>query len=79
MFLIHRNKHRKLDKMRRQRNMCQMRKQYKTTAKQLNETMISNMHDTVIKILDFRKRVEDLSDTLNRGTEKQIRNEGLNN
>ena len=56
-----------------------MRKQYKTTAKQLNETMISNMHDTVIKILDFRKRVEDLSDTLNRGTEKQIRNEGLNN
>ena len=36
------NKHRDLDKMRRQRNMFQMKEEAKTTVKELNETKISN-------------------------------------
>ena len=36
LCLIHRNKHRESDKMRRQRNMAQVKKQIKTPEKELN-------------------------------------------
>ena len=44
---MHRNRHRELDKMRRQRNMSQMKEQDKTTARQVNETEISNMTENL--------------------------------
>ena len=37
-YLIHRNKQKKLDKVRRQRNMTKMKKQDKITVKELNKT-----------------------------------------
>ena len=38
-FLTHRNKHRELDKIRKQRNMSQIKEEDKVTAKELTETM----------------------------------------
>lgn len=61
------------------------KKQDKTTAKQLNEMMITDMCDKELKVMvitiltGFQKRVEDLSATLTKEKEKQIRNEELNN
>ena len=46
-YLIQRNKHRVLDKMRRQRSVSQMNKEDKVTEKELNEMEISNMLDRV--------------------------------
>ena len=45
--LIHRYRHRKVGKMRRQRNMFQAREQDKTPEKELNEKEISNLPDKV--------------------------------
>ena len=44
LYLIHRNKHRKAAKMRRQRNMAQMKEQIKTpeTAKQNGDKHLSD-------------------------------------
>ena len=69
-------KQRKLVKMKRQRNMPQMKQQEKKiTGREQKEMEISNMPDRefkvmVIKILIIKKRVEDLNKTLN----KEIKN-----
>ena len=44
IYLIHRNKHRELGKMRRQKNTCQMKEQGKTSEKELNEMEIAIYH-----------------------------------
>ena len=43
LYLIHRNKHREDAKLRRQRNMAQLKEQNKTVEKQLNKTEIANL------------------------------------
>ena len=56
--------------MKRQRNPSQMKEQDKATARDLNETAISNVPDRVLKAMIIRilagleKRVEDMSETL---------------
>ena len=65
---IHRNKHRELLKMRRQRNMSQMKEQDKTSEKDLNEMEISNPPDKefkvmVIKMLPELGRIDEHSRT----------------
>ena len=55
-FPTHRNRHSDLDKMRRQRNLSQMKEQDKAMAGDLRETDINNIPDReyivmVIKIL----------------------------
>ena len=46
LYLIHRNKHTEVAKMRRQRNMPQMTEQIKTPEKELNEMEISKMQSS---------------------------------
>ena len=66
LYLIHRNKHRVAAKMRRQRNMAQMKEQIKTPVKELNEMETSNLVDTEFKTLvirtlkELRGRVDEL-------------------
>ena len=64
LYLIHRNKHREAAKMRRQRNMAQVKEQIKTLAKELNEMVIGNLSDTEFKTLVFGM-LKELSDDLN--------------
>ena len=45
LYLIYRNKCREATKMRRQRNMAQMKEQIKSPEKELNEMEISNLSD----------------------------------
>ena len=55
LYLIHRNKHRKAAKMRRQRNMDQMKEENKTPEKELNKMETSNLLELkrlVIKMLN---------------------------
>ena len=54
LYLIHRNKHRKVAKMRGQRNMVQMKEQIKTPEKELNKKEISNLSDAEFKTLVIR-------------------------
>ena len=74
-FPKHRNRGRDLDKMRRQRDMCQMKEQEKITARELNETEISNMPDREFKVMVikittvFEKGMENLTETLNKEIE----------
>ena len=42
-YLTHRNKHREAAKMRRQRNMAQMKEQIRTPDKELNRMEMSNL------------------------------------
>ena len=71
-FLTHRNRHRELDKMRRQSTMSQMKQKDKITAREPNETLISNMPDREFKVMVIKifsrleKRVEDFSEILNK-------------
>ena len=64
--------HRKIDKMRAQRIMVQMKEQDNITAGDLSKTQISNIPDTEFKVLiikiltGLQKRVEDISETLNK-------------
>ena len=51
LYLIHRNKHSKAAKMRRQRNMAQMKEQIKIPEKELNKMEISNLSDPEFKTL----------------------------
>lgn len=51
-YLIYRNKHRETSKMKRQRNMSQMKDQDKPPEKELNETETSNLLDKEFKTLD---------------------------
>ena len=54
LYLIHRNKHMKVAKMRRQRNMAQMKELIKSPEKELNEIEISNLPDAEFKTLVIR-------------------------
>ena len=58
LYLIHRNKHREAAKMRRQRNIAQMKEQNKTVEKDLNEVEISNLSDAECKTLVIRMLTE---------------------
>ena len=51
LYLIHRNKHREDAKLRRQRNMVQMKKQIKTPQKELHKVEISNLSAVEFQIL----------------------------
>jgi len=65
------NRHRDLHKMRKQRNLSQMKEQDKAMARDLSETDISTMRDREFKITIMRiltgleKRVDNMSETLN--------------
>ena len=54
LYLIHRNKHREAIKLRRQRNMAQVKEQNKTLEKELNKTEIANLSDAEFKTLVIR-------------------------
>ena len=49
LYPIHKNKHREAAKMRRQRNMAQMKAQIKIPEKELNEMEISSLLDAEFK------------------------------
>ena len=51
---MHRNKHREAAKLRRQRNMAQMKEQNKIPGKELNEMEISILSDSEFKTLAIR-------------------------
>ena len=53
LYLIHRNKHKEAAKLRRQRNMAQMKGQNKTPEK-LNKAEITNLSDAEFKTLVIR-------------------------
>ena len=78
-FLIHRNRHKELDKMRRKKNMSQMKEQDKTRTKKLSEMRIRNMPDRKFKVMlintftSLEKRVEDLSEMFNKKIENVIK------
>lgn len=65
---------RELDKMRRQRAMSQIKEEDKTTARELSKRDIYNMSDGNVKVMIIKvlngceKRVEDLSEILNKDT-----------
>ena len=54
LYLVHRKKHREAAKLRRQRNMAQMKEQIKTPEKGLNEMEISNLSHAEFKTLVIR-------------------------
>ena len=64
--LPNRNKHREAAKMRRQRNMAQIKEQIKTPEKDINEIEISNLSDAEFKILVIRMLKELSEEDLNR-------------
>ena len=64
IYLIHRNRQREAAKMKRQRNMAQMKEQVKTPEKELNRMEISNLSDAEFKtlvIMMLKELSEDLS------------------
>ena len=61
LYLIHRNKHREAAKMRRQRNMAQMKEQNKTPEKELNKMETNNLSDAEFKTLVI-KMLNELSE-----------------
>ena len=63
LYLIHRNKHREAAKMKRQRNMDQMKGQIKTPEKELNEMETSDLSDAEFKTLVMRM-LKELSEDL---------------
>ena len=64
LYLIHRNKQREAAKLRRQRNVAQMKGQIKTEGKELNEMEISNLSDVEFKILVI-SMLKEISEDLN--------------
>ena len=63
LYLIHRNKHREAAKMRRQRDMAQVKEQIKTPEKELNKMEISNLSGAELKTLVIRM-LKELSEEL---------------
>ena len=63
-LLIYRNKHREAAKMRRQRNMAQMKEWIKTPEKELNKMEISHLSDAEFKTLVIRI-LKELTEDLN--------------
>ena len=72
LYLIHRNKHREADRIKKQRNMAQMKEQIKTPEKQLNKRKINKLSDAEFKTVVIRMLGE-LSEDLN--SIKQIQTE----
>ena len=64
LYLIYRNKHKEAAKMRRQKNMAQMKEQIKTPGKELIKTERSNLLDVEFKTLVIRM-LKELSEDLN--------------
>ena len=64
LYLLQRNKYRDDTKMRRQRNMTQMKGEIKTPEKELNKMEISNLSDAEFKTLVIRM-IKELSEDLN--------------
>ena len=60
MYLTHRNKHRELGKMRRQRNIFQMKEQDITSEKELKEVEISNLSNKGLKVIIIIKMLTEL-------------------
>ena len=60
---MHRNKHREATKMRRQKNMAQMKEQIRTPENKLNEIKINNLSDAEFKTLVIRM-LKELSENL---------------
>ena len=60
---MRRNKHREAAKMRKQRNMAQMKEQIKTPEKELKEMEINNLSDTEFKTFVIRMHKELRSST----------------
>ena len=54
LYLILRNKHREAAKIRRQRNMAQMKEQIETPEKELSKMETSNLSDAEFKTLVIR-------------------------
>ena len=54
LYPIHRYKHREAVKVRRQRNMAQIKKQIKTAEKELSKMEITNLSDAQFKTLMIR-------------------------
>ena len=75
LYLIHRNKHREAAKMRRQRNMAQMKEQIKPLEKELNNVEISNLSDAEFKT----RMLRELSEDLNSIKKDPVRNKGYTN
>ena len=69
LYLKHRNEHREAAKMKRQRNMAQMKEQIKTPEKELNKKEISNLSDTEFKTL-FLRMLKELNEDLNNVKER---------
>ena len=76
LYLIHRNKHKEAAKMRRQRNMAQMKEQIKTPEKELNEMEISNLLGAEFKtvIIRYSKNLMRTSTAQKRSSQKQRTN-----
>ena len=62
---MNRNKHKEAAKMRRQRNMAQMKEQIKTLEMELNRMEISNLSNAEFKRLVI-KMLKELSEDLNK-------------
>ena len=55
---MHTKRHREAAKMRRQRNMAQMKEQLKTPEKELNKMEINNLSEAEFKALVIRRLKE---------------------
>ena len=64
LYLTHRNKHREAAKMKRQRNMAQIKEQIKTPQKELNKIQLNNLSDAEFKKL-VKRMLKELSEDLN--------------
>ena len=64
LYPMHRNKHKEAAKIRRQRNMAQMKKQIKIPEKELSKMEISNLSDAEFKTLVIRM-LKEFSEDLN--------------
>lgn len=78
MYQIWRNKNSKLGKMRPQRNMFQIKKQYKTPEEELHEVEISNIFNKKFKVMnikmfrELRRRLDKQSEKLKNFSNKKI-------
>ena len=61
IFLTHRNEHREANKMRKQRNMPQMKQQEKTPENKLNEMEENNLPEAEFKLYSMNLGVEWMS------------------
>ena len=78
LYLIHRNKHREAAKLRRQRNMVQIKEEIKTPEKELNKMKISNLAEAKFKTLVIRM-LKELSEDLSGIKIDPVKNKGYTN